>query len=62
MSAAGSSDDPTRLGAAAAAAAAPAANAPAGGRGGRGGGPQLDYSLDDKETKKIAREMMKQGK
>jgi tetratricopeptide (TPR) repeat protein len=35
------------------------AAAPAGGRGGRGGGPQLDYSLDDKETKKIAREMIK---
>lgn len=45
--------------AATAAAAAAAANAPAGGRGGRGGGPQLDYSLDDKENKKIAREMMK---
>lgn len=41
------------------AAAAAAANAPAGGRGGRGGGPQLDYSLDDKETKKVAREMLK---
>lgn len=42
------------------AAAAAAASAPAGGgRGGRGGGPQLDYSLDDKETKKVAREMMK---
>lgn len=38
--------------------AAPA-DAPAGGRGGRGGGPQLDYSLDDKESKKIAREMLK---
>jgi tetratricopeptide (TPR) repeat protein len=41
---------------------APAAATPdtaAAGRGGRGGGPQLDYSLDDKETKKIAREMMK---
>jgi tetratricopeptide (TPR) repeat protein len=35
-----------------------AAAAPAGG-GGRGGGPELDHSLDDKETKKIAREMMK---
>ena len=45
--------------AATAAAAAAAANAPAGGRGGRGGGPQLDYALDDKETKKIAREMIK---
>ncbi|HEX6944153.1 MAG TPA: hypothetical protein VF128_14595 [Gemmatimonadaceae bacterium] len=45
--------------AATAAAAAAAANAPAGGRGGRGGGPVLDYSLDDKENKKIAREMMK---
>lgn len=43
-------------------AAAPAAATPdtaAAGRGGRGGGPQLDYSLDDKETKKIAREMIK---
>jgi hypothetical protein len=43
--------------------AAPAAATPdttAAGRGGRGGGgPQLDYSLDDKESKKIAREMMK---
>ena len=42
---------------------APAAATPdtaaAAGRGGRGGGPQLDYSLDDKETKKIAREMIK---
>ncbi len=46
--------------AAAAAAAAAAANAPAGGRAGRGGGaPQLDYALDDKENKKIAREMLK---
>jgi len=53
-------EDPAAAAAAAAAAANPAAaNAPAGGRGGRGGGPQLDYSLDDKETKKIAREMMK---
>lgn len=41
------------------AATAAAANAPAGGRGGRGGGPQLDYALDDKENKKIAREMIK---
>ena len=41
---------------AAAAAAPPPADA---GRGGRGGGPQLDYSLDDKETKKVAREMIK---
>lgn len=42
------------------AAPAPAdAAPPAGGRGGRGGGPQLDYALDDKETKKIAREMLK---
>ena len=42
------------------AAAAPAAADTGAGRGGRGGGgPQLDYSLDDKETKKIAREMMK---
>jgi tetratricopeptide (TPR) repeat protein len=40
------------------AAATPAAE-PAGGRGGRGGGPQLDYALDDKETKKVAREMLK---
>ena len=40
-------------------AAAAAAAAPAGGRGGRGGGPVLDHSLDDKETKKIAREMLK---
>ncbi len=40
-------------------ATAVAADAPAGGRGGRGGGPQLDYSLDDKETKKVAREMLK---
>ena len=42
---------------------APAAAAPAdtsaGRGGGRGGGPQLDYSLDDKETKKVAREMLK---
>jgi len=37
----------------------PNAPAPAaGGRGGRGG-PPLDYSLDDKETKKVAREMLK---
>jgi tetratricopeptide (TPR) repeat protein len=41
------------------AAAAAAANAPAGGRGGRGGGPQLDYALDDKEAKKVAREMIR---
>lgn len=40
-------------------AAAAAANAPAGGRGGRGGGPQLDYALDIKEEKKIAREMIR---
>lgn len=40
-------------------AAAAAAAAPAGGRGGRGGGPPLDYSLDDKATKKVAREMLK---
>jgi len=51
-------EDPAAAAAAAAAAANPSA-APAAGRGGRGGGPQLDYSLDDKETKKIAREMMK---
>lgn len=42
-----------------AATAASTANAPAGGRGGRGGGPQLDYALDDKETKKVTREMIK---
>ncbi len=41
------------------AAAAAAASAPAGGRGGRGGGPQLDYALDDKENKKVARDMLK---
>ena len=52
-------EDPAAAAAAAQAAANPGANAPAAGRGGRGGGPQLDYSLDDKETKKIAREMMK---
>jgi hypothetical protein len=52
-------EDPAAAAAAAQAAANPAANAPAGGRGGRGGGPQLDYSLDDKETKKVAREMLK---
>lgn len=54
-------EDPAAAAAAATAAAtAPAAGtAPAGGRGGRGGGPQLDYSLDDKENKKIAREMIK---
>ncbi len=40
-------------------AAANADAAPAAGRGGRGGGPPLDYALDDKETKKVAREMMK---
>jgi hypothetical protein len=38
---------------------AAAADAAPAGRGGRGGGPNLDYALDDKETKKIAREMMK---
>jgi tetratricopeptide (TPR) repeat protein len=37
----------------------PNASAAAGGGGGRGGAPQLDYALDDKETKKIAREMLK---
>lgn len=43
-----------------AAAPQPANAEPAGGgRGGRGGGPQLDYALDDKETKKVAREMIK---
>jgi hypothetical protein len=36
----------------------PSAAEPAAGRGGRGG-PPLDYALDDKETKKIAREMLK---
>jgi tetratricopeptide (TPR) repeat protein len=30
-----------------------------GGRGGFGGGPPLDYALDTKETKKVAREMLK---
>ncbi len=35
---------------------APAAGAPAGGRGGI---PPLDFASDDKETKKIAREMLK---
>ncbi|HEX6317094.1 MAG TPA: c-type cytochrome [Gemmatimonadaceae bacterium] len=40
-------------------AAATADAAPAGGRGGRGGGPNLDYALDDKETKKVAREMIR---
>jgi tetratricopeptide (TPR) repeat protein len=39
--------------------AAAGADAAPAGRGGRGGGPNLDYALDDKETKKIAREMMK---
>jgi tetratricopeptide (TPR) repeat protein len=33
--------------------------ADAAGRGGRGGGPQLDYALDDKENKRVAREMLK---
>jgi len=39
----------------------PNAPAPAAGRAGRGGrgGPPLDYALDDKETKKVAREMLK---
>ena len=36
----------------------PPAGAQGGGRGGPGG-PQLDFALDDKETKKIAREMLK---
>ena len=36
--------------------APPPAAAPA---GGRGGGPALDFASDDKETKKIAREMLK---
>ena len=35
-----------------------AADSSAGG-GGRGGGPPLDYALDTKETKKVAREMLK---
>ena len=53
-------EDPAAA-AAAATAAANAPAAPAGGRAGRGGGggPQLDYALDDKENKKIAREMLK---
>lgn len=37
----------------------PNAPAPEAGRGGRGGGPPLDYSLDTKEEKKVAREMLK---
>lgn len=45
--------------AAAPAAAAPAGAAPAAPAGGGRGGPPLDYSLDDKAQKKIAREMMK---
>ncbi len=36
----------------------PPPGAQGGGRGGPGG-PQLDFALDDKETKKIAREMLK---
>jgi tetratricopeptide (TPR) repeat protein len=40
-------------------ATAPDSAAASAGRGGRGGGPPLDYSLDDKENKKIAREMIK---
>jgi tetratricopeptide (TPR) repeat protein len=36
---------------------APDPNATAGGEG--RGGPQLDHSLDDKETKKVAREMLR---
>jgi hypothetical protein len=36
----------------------PATPEPAGG-GGRGGGEQFDYALDDKETKKTAREMLR---
>jgi len=45
--------------AAAPAAAAPAGAAPAAPAGGGRGGPPLDYSLDDKAQKKIAREMLK---
>lgn len=37
----------------------PAGAAPAGAPAGRGGGPPLDFAADDKETKKIAREMLK---
>ncbi len=37
----------------------PAADATAGGGGGFGGAPPLDYALDTKETKKVAREMLK---
>ena len=36
----------------------PPPGAQGGGRGGPGG-PQLDFALDDKETKKVAREMLK---
>ncbi|CAN5793179.1 hypothetical protein BH11GEM2_BH11GEM2_23520 [soil metagenome] len=32
---------------------------PPGAQGGGRGGPQLDFALDDKETKKVAREMLK---
>jgi hypothetical protein len=45
--------------AAAPAGAAPAAAAPAAPAGGGRGGPPLDYSLDDKAQKKVAREMLK---
>lgn len=40
---------------------APAGGPPGAQGGGRGGpqGPQLDFALDDKETKKVAREMLK---
>jgi tetratricopeptide (TPR) repeat protein len=39
----------------------PPGGAPGGppGAGGARGGPQLDFALDDKETKKVAREMLK---
>ena len=42
-----------------AAVAAPAGAAPAAPAGGGRGGPPLDYSLDDKAQKKVAREMLK---
>src|SRR4029434_10457105 len=41
------------------AAAAATPDTAAAGRGGRGGGAQLEYSMDDKENKKVAREMLK---
>lgn len=40
-------------------AADPAAPEQPAGRGGRGGGPPLDYALDDLETKKVARDMLR---